>query len=113
MVRLSKERQNRLCTLHPTHNVLRSNTLKAHMELRILRRHRAGGIFAPCLLGHSTSVRLWGKRSRRYNNNSKQQQSQPNMLAVKRRRRSAWPFAVLYLFPSRVLEYVSSASLSY
>ena len=33
-------------------------------------------------LCRSTSVRLWGKRSRRHGNSSKQHQSQPNVFAV-------------------------------
>ena len=50
-------------------------------------------------LCHSTSVCLWGGRSRRHNNSSKQKQSQPNMFCRNRHRRSAWLFAVLHLFP--------------
>ena len=53
------------------------------MKLGVITRRRAASIFAPCLfLHHSTSVRLWGKCSRRHNNSSMHQQSQPNTFAV-------------------------------
>ena len=41
-------------------------------------------VFSPraSSLCHSTSVRVWGERSRRHNRSSKQQQSRPNIFAV-------------------------------
>ena len=53
-------------------------------------------------LCHSTCVRMWGERSRPHDNSSKQQHSRLKSLRD-RRRRSAWPLAVIYLFPSRLL----------
>ena len=73
------------------------------MELRILTRRRVFLPHSPFLC-HSTSVRLWEKRSRLHNNNSKQQQSQPYIYIRRdRHRRSGWPIAVLHRFPSRLL----------
>ena len=66
------------------------------MQLRVLTGRRAARVFSPraSFLCHSTSVRLWGKHSRRHI----QQQAaavSTQHFCRDRRRRSAWPLAVL------------------
>ena len=59
-------------------------------------------MFSPraSFLRRSTSVRLWGKRSRRHSSSRKQQQSQPNVFAV----------AAIVVALGRSLYFVSSQS---
>ena len=104
-VRLSRERQNRpyTCTLHITLSIVWKHTL----ELCIVKRHRAASIFAPCLFffvirrlfvcGGSDLAAILTATS------NKQQHSLRNIFAVTHWRR-AWPFDVIYLFPSRLLD---------
>ena len=83
-VRLSRERENRPYTLHPTQSfILSINRLKTHSRAPYPYSTQSCECVRPVppFFCHSTPVRLWRKRSRCHKNSSKRQ-SQLNIFTV-------------------------------